>query len=481
MAIDATETNSPGWWLRRLLRDLSDRRARYERLDRYYAGECDLPESATQHREAYKRFQRKARSNFAELVVEAVRERMQPVGFRTGAQGDENGDQAAWGIWQANALDADAALVHRASLTMGDAYVIVGPPLEPDGAPVITPEDPREVVTAHDPIRRRQVVAALKVFYDDTLERTRAYLYLLGESGFCEIHKASRKGKATAVLGAHLSGWDWESGDAERLDVRAVPVVRFANRADLKGNGKGEFEDRIDVLDRINHMVLQRLIIATAQAFRQRAIKGELPELDTAGRQIDYSRVFLSDPGALWQLPEGAEIWESGQADLGPILSAVRHDIQDLAAMTRTPLFYLTPDAANGSAEGASLAREGLVFKTGDRITQASEAWEQAMSLAFAFTGDTERAKRTDLECLWAPPERFSLAERYDAASKAGAAGVPWRTVMGDVLQFTPQQVERMEAERATDVLLAPVAPAGVGPVVVTDTGRRAEMPDTLT
>ena len=46
------------------------------------------------------------------------------------------------------------------------------------------------------------------------------------------------------------------------------------------------------------------------------------------------------------------------------------------------------------------------------------------------------------------------VAERYDAASKAEAAGVPWRTRMLDILQFSPQQVDRMDAERATDALL---------------------------
>jgi len=189
------------------------------------------------------------------------------------------------------------------------------------------------------------------------------------------------------------------------------------------------------------------------QAFKQRAIKG-LPDTDANGDPIDYSGMFTADPGALWSLPDGADIWESGQVDLGPILNSVRHDVMDLAAVTRTPLFYLTPDASSGSAEGASLAREGLVFKTIDRIGQASEAWESVMSLAFLMTGDEERAARTDLEVLWAPPERYGLAERYDAATKAQAAGVPWRTMMAEVLQFSPTQVDRMEADRAADALL---------------------------
>jgi hypothetical protein len=245
-----------------------------------------------------------------------------------------------------------------------------------------------------------------------------------------------------------------------KLPALVVPVVRFPNRADLAGWSMGEFEDVTDVLDRINFMLLQRLVIAAVQAFKQRAIKGDLPSHDAAGNEVDYAGIFRADPGALWQLPEGVDIWESGQSDLAGILSSVRHDIQDLAAVTRTPLFYLTPESNQGSAEGASLAREGLVFKTEDRLAQTGESWEQVMSLAFLFAGDDQRAARGDMEILWASPERFSLAERYDAAVKAQAAGVPWRTVMGDVLQFSPQHVSRMEAERAGEVLLAAPEPA---------------------
>jgi hypothetical protein len=101
------------------------------------------------------------------------------------------------------------------------------------------------------------------------------------------------------------------------------------------------------------------------------------------------------------------------------------------------------------------------VFKTWDRIVQAGEAWERVMSLAFQFAGDDQRASVRDMEVVWADPQRFSLAERYDAASKAQAAGVPWREVMADVLQFSPQQIARMEADRAAEQLqLAALAPA---------------------
>jgi SPP1 Gp6-like portal protein len=467
--IDTQTPNSPGWWLNRLILALGARQSRYDLLDSYYTGEVGPPVTATKAvRQAYQRLMAMAGTNFAELVVEAVRERMVPSGFRTGADSDELGDAEAWRIWQANSLDADAPLVHRASLTMGDAYVIVGGVDDTIGAPLITPEDPREVIAERDPVRRRKVVAALKVFADDVQQVQWAYLYLTGQ-----VWRAVRENPPSGTglepspgtVSLDASGWEW-AGKPDDLPAPVVPVVPFPNRDTLAGRRDGmgrswgEFEPHRAILDRINYTILNRLEIATLQAFRQRGLKGNFPDNDPQGNPINYDDVFAADPGALWLLPETTDVWESGQVDLGPIRQAIRDDVQDLAAVTRTPLFYLTPDAANGSAEGASLAREGLVFKTADRIVQASESWEQVMSLAFLFAGDTERASRADMETLWASPERFSLAERYDAASKAQAAGVPWRAVMTDVLQFSPQQVDRMEAQRATDTFLAAPAAA---------------------
>jgi hypothetical protein len=460
------DTGTPqGGAFARMLKKLGDRQRRYQELQDRYDNLWGIPVGADRNvAAAYRRLMVFARTNFAELVVEAVRERMRPVGFRTGADGDDTGDKEAWRIWQANSLDADSMLVHRPGLVMGDAYAIVGPVDDDTGAPVITPEDPREVVTEHDPVRKRKTTAALKVFYDADAGYDRGYLYLPGE-----IHRLRRTRSARSVFTWTARAWEWDYEDGEPVATLdgVVPVVRFANRANILGQPTGEFEAHCSILDRINYTVLNRVEIATLQAFRQRAVKG-LPATDEAGVEIDYRDVFRSDPGALWQLPETAEMWESGEVNLDPIRNAVRDDIQDLAAVTRTPLFYLTPEAANGSAEGASLAREGLVFKTEDRLVEYGESWEQVMALAFAMTGDDQRASRADMEIMWASAERFSLAERFDAAVKAKAADVPWRTIMLDVLGYSPQQVDRMEADRDADALrlaaLAPQPPAPAPP-----------------
>lgn len=469
-------TYSPAWWLVRLAGKLLGKRERLNMLQGYLDDDQDslAPTLSKTTREAYSRLRKISRTNFAELIVEAPRERMRPAGFRTGSSGTTDTDRDAWRIWQKNRLDAFSAVCHRQALGLGEGFVIVGPVDDYIGEPLITVEDPREVQVEVDP-RNGQTLAGLKLFRDDQTGFDVAYLYLRVDEGGnpvsanrlaarCRIYRARRVnrggGQDVPLQRLSTAEWAWDLGWTD-LAVPLIPVVRFVNKPDSRMRGESEFEAHINVLDRINYQVLQRLEIATLQAFKQRAIKG-VPSTDANGNLIDYSDIFAADPGALWLIPETADIWESGAVDLRPLVELVREDVKLLAAVTRTPLYYLAPDSASGSAEGAALAREGLVFKVEDRIAQMSEAWEQVMRLAFLMKGDEERGTYGDTEVIWEPVERQSLAERYDAATKAVASGVPWRSIMEQVLQFSPQQVDRMAAERIADQLLAP-EPATAG------------------
>jgi hypothetical protein len=460
--IDIQTPGSPGWWLNRLGQRLENNRSRLDRLHRYHEGDCDLPEGAEGCREAYRAFQAKSRSNFAGLLVEAPRERMVVTGFRTGADGDENGDKAARDIWAANGLRVGSTDLHTFMLAMGDAYTIVGPPTEEtSGKPLITVEDPRSMVTDHDPRHPRVVRAAVKAFSDDIRGQHVAYLYLPGR---VFVARRDMNGADEALQTDFASGgWGWDSQAGGETPLNVVPVTRFRNKG-----GVAEFEPHLDLIDRINHNVLQRMVTVAIQAYKQRAVKGNLPETYADGSEVDYAAIFRPGPGALWRLPEGVDIWESGQTDIQGVLNASKDDIQTLAAVSRTPLHYITPDAANGSAEGASLMREGLVFKTEDRIERAKEGWARTMSLAFRIAGDTERAELLQLEPLFAPAERFSLAERADAAAKAGT-DLSQRTKLTHIWQFSPEDAERERSERLGDALvseaLAPQPVTGDGTV----------------
>lgn len=183
---------------------------------------------------AFDYLRKKARVNWADLIVESVVERMTVVGFSSGPDnGSQKADAGAWKIWQGNDLDTGSVMLHRTKATLGDAYVIVGDIDETIGVPRVTCEDPRDTIGAADPIDRRTLVAALKVFIDDVAGVDRAYVYLAGE-----VHRATRpRGRNRKVLSYDSKGWIWE--EPEYLGHDRVPVVWFPNRADLKGRVMG--------------------------------------------------------------------------------------------------------------------------------------------------------------------------------------------------------------------------------------------------
>jgi hypothetical protein len=471
--INVDVRDSPGWWMKREFDRLNDRerRTRLWKLHNYYRGEPPLPQGADAARESYAAFVKHARSNFAKLIVAALTERMSPVGFRTSADDDVTGDAEAAAVWERAGMVVVAADTHNKMGAMSESYVIVGEVDEETGAPTITAEDPRTMVGEPDPVNPNRLIAVLKVLHDDAAEETRAYLYLpavLSGGGRSRVFVARRQSRTSIVpdltwcprpgqlvaptIPFDPRGWEWHPDlggeQGQELLHDRMPVVRFLNE-----DGAGEFEPHLPILDRINHQILQRMVIATMQAFRQRAVRG-LPLRDENGKEIDYSDVFTMDPAALWQLPATAEMWESGQIDLRPILSAVEADVQHLAAVTRTPMHMLMPSGVNQSAEGASMQREGLVFKTKDRLARTGHPWARVMSLAFLQLGKPEKADLATLQTLWAPAERLSLSERADAATKA-VNDIPRRSRLIEIWGFTPTQADRMMTEWADDQLLA--------------------------
>jgi hypothetical protein len=442
------DVDSPtGKAFKQLAQDLYARRRRLDTLYAYYSGEPPLPEGMTNLREVAYDFFRTSRTTFAELIVEATRERLKPTGVRTAADDDEGGDDVAWALWQSAGLPVVAADVHQWMLSLGEGYAIVSWS-EAKQRPIVTAEDPRQVITHHDPLTD-DVVQALKLYRDEQAGLEVAYVYLPGK-----VRVATRK--TSAILPSttlfQAGDWDWDeqrSADLPEGFGDVIPVVRFRNR-----DGVAEFERHVDLLDRINRSLLRGLVIMTFQAFKQRAIQGDLPEYDEAGEAINYNEVLKAGPDALWLLPPDAKIWESGQVDINPILNFVKNDVLFLAAVTRTPLTMFTPDAATQSAEGASLQREGLVFKAEDRISRVSGPWAEVLSLMLRLAGDVARAEIAQINLLWAPVERFSIAERASAISQTKGV-ISRRQQLIEIWGMSPDQAERNLSELVDDQLSA--------------------------
>jgi Phage portal protein, SPP1 Gp6-like len=455
--IDVETPNSPGWWLRRMFYMLGNpkRQQRLARLRAYRLGDPPAPAGAEAAREAYEAFTKKARLNLAELVNSALGDRIQPVGIQTGQDDDETGDEQAGAMWRRAGMDVVSADVHDQVFTYGEAYAIVGPRDELTGAPIVTAEDPRFIVGDPDPGRPRFLRAALKVVYDDVTDEDRAYLYLPGQILVARNTKTQRAANSiqagtsrAPMLYLDPRTWEWDAERSGAVPHGRMPVVRFCNKDEM-----GEFEAHIDTLDRINHQILQTMVIGTMQAFRVRAIKN-LPAIDpSTNKEIDYSDLLSLDPGSVWQLPDGVDLWESETTDLRPLLEAIKDDLERLASSTKTPLHMLAAGGVNQSAEGAQLQREHLVFKAEDRIARLRPSWNQVASLMLLVMDDPTRADLAGIWTIFAPADRLSLAERADAASKA-AADLSLKTRLIKIWQLSPAEAERNLSEKEDELVL---------------------------
>jgi hypothetical protein len=472
MSLDADEVTTRGsaaWWLLHLGRELEHQCPQLDRLNAYDVGNHPLPQGHKRAREAYRRFQQQARSNFVGLVTDAVLDRLKVDGFRMGA-GDMEADSLAQLIWQANSMDAEAGLVHRDALVMRRSYVVVGPDDSNESGVLLTGEDPRQVIHAPDPRNRRVVRAALKTWRDEAEREDYAVVYLPDSITYY-----------TAPAGAvgttwQASRWDLDEDEAEggvapNPSAPFVPVVPFVNRPEKRRAGFGEFEDVTDVQDRINQTVLDRLVTGATQAFRQRWASG-----------VAVSEDDQFDPGAdlMWHVSDpAAKFGDFSPADLRMFIEATRADVEHLASISRTPPYYLMGQMVNVSGDALTAADAGLEAKAGNRMIQFGESWEAVIGLAFRLNG---RAVSVDAETIWADPSQASPAALADAAVKKQAVGVPWRQLMED-LRYSPAQIDRMESLRMADVfqaaLLGPPGPLEpsppAGPQARVDTAPVAE------
>ncbi|AXH49760.1 portal protein [Gordonia phage Pleakley] len=457
---EGNDVPDPDWFLVHMLKDILAGKSRYNRLKQYVEGDPPKPETPENTADSWKEFEafrRKSRTNYAGQIIGACVDRTTVQGFRTAAEYDTDGDKIARKLWDDNDMDVKGDKAISDSYTYGTGFLLADPiskkakNFRPWQAFIIDDavEDPR---------------AGLCIEHNPTEGRDYAYLFLrdVDEYGVAEgkvtVHIAVRdRDNRNAVRGGIFQRevptntyltqkWTWWKSVPTELDL--IPLVNFDNRDKL-----GEFENDTDVLDRINHMLLQRVVIATMQAFKQRGIKGTFQKYDKDGKLIDYDKMFPADPNALWLLPPDAEIWESGQTSIQDILSAVKDDVRDLASVTRTPMNYFTSDSANQSASGAELQNDSYLLKIRDRKARMRSRWVRFMSLMFQINGDAQRADMSKLAVIWMPSDNVSITDRYSAATQAKSLGLSLRTVMREVLNYAPEDIEVAELEMISETL----------------------------
>ena len=442
---------SPQWWAARLHRAVHDRwrgagyevarlnnklgtRPALRLLDAWMRGEPPMPPGASQEWvDSWAAFLRASRTNYAELVISSVSDRIVPLGWRTAADGDSDGDAEALRVATETGLVITGADAIEDMLALGNGYLLVG---KVDGQVAITREHPQHTIVAKSRATGKPR-AGLRTLVDEWTGDDEHWLYLADGTV-----RVARRQPSTGVF---------VFGEPSRIPGGMFPLVELTNR-----RGVGDFERHLDTLRRINDTMFTRIVLTKMQAHRQRAV--EKPA-EKPGEEVEYEiepEDFIAGPDAVWDLPPGVKIWESATGDFGPVRLMVQDDVKALCATTGTPLADMVPDAANQSAKGTDAVTEKHFNRVLDRQRRVDAAFSNVLALAFAArgaAGDELRTDPTKIQTLWAPIQRFSVTEKAQAASQLKGVW-PRARIATDVMQARPSEVPQILADLTEDQML---------------------------
>ena len=415
-------------------RKLAWQAGRAERYQRYYGGESPVIALLdTAERETFTTFLRESQANWCELVVNAVAERLTVVGFNFGDSTD-----AAWALWQANCLDADAELVQTDALVAGSAFVLVQPDDTNPAGVSITGESPLEATVVYAPGNRRLRLAGYKRFTD----------WWDGDGSVTEVLVTPD------IIATWPPGRSTAAPLIEANPAGVVSLVEMRPQPRTVGPPHSELDPAIPIQDRIHTTIFNRMVATDYGAFRQIWATGiRLARQVVTGDDGTSTTTVVApfDIGANRLLtnenPEG-KFGSFPESTLGGYLGAVSADVNHLAAITQTPPHYLLGQIANLSADAIKAAETGLVSKVSRRALHIGETWETVMRLALAMVGDPGAAM-LGAEVIWADFETRSEGQRVDALTKMATLGVP-QEVLWQRWGATPTEItewKRMNAE----------------------------------
>jgi hypothetical protein len=446
---------TPEQWRARLGKKLIDKQHRIRYWRRYYDGEHDLPAGPNQHREAFERFQRLARTNLCRLCSEAMVHRTAAIGFRDPLWTNLDQPDPVWKLWQRAKLDARQYAIWRKMYSQSAAYVVVGVDPDRPDRPRVTIEGPDTVIVETDPADASRRLAALRLWHDSILKRWMTTLYLPGQLGGPGLRyqwESSKEAKRNSLAGG-LSWRDdaWIERAAPGRSLSSVPVVPFLN-GDEGEEPEPAFGVGIDVQNRLNLTLLNRLTSERYAAFRQAILLNYVADEDPAtGLPVAPWKPGVTQIGTI-PPPEtpgdpAVQLVQLQATDTSQMLRGVEADMRAFAAVTLTPVYYLPGDMTNLGADTVAALDAGHNAKVRQGIAIAAEGLEEVLQL-MAEVANLDR-DLSDAEMVFARPENFLPSQMADAMSKQVAAGVPLPMAVEDA-GWSPQRVDRLRAETAS-------------------------------
>jgi hypothetical protein len=462
-----------------LYRRLSARQSELTKFDKYYRGEQPLVMASDSWRRFHHDRFRDFSDNWCAVVADATSQRLRMTGFRLPDEVPSADGDLLWRSWLDNELDSQSSQGFLETVKSRRSYALVWHDRESDG-PLVTWEDPSQVIVAYDPENSRRPVRALKAWQDENVRYATLYTPT-------HIWKFSRRQSWSGLIVAGaVDGWEPREVVGEPWPLPnpmgEVPIVEFPNRPLLRGEPLSEIAGVVPMQDAINLLWAYMFAAADYASLPARVVLGmeapSLPILDANGQDTGQRRQIpleeLERGRLLFLAGEPGDEPKIGQYDaarLNVFTDVVEIAVGHVAAQTRTPQDYLVvgSNANPPAADTVSVADRGLLSK----VKECQQFLNSPARRLFALMAKVWDTPALADACrygmpIWEDAENQSEAQRADAAQKWGSLRmgdgspvVSRRTLLERYMRMTPaeasDEIARVENERdgAEDLLVS--------------------------
>lgn len=440
---------SPRDWLDWLYAKLRRQRIHARKFDRYYSGESKLEIVTRDFREVFEGLFNPVRVNLCRVAVDVTMERLEVDGFIVGDDDNQEGADAARRIWLANDLDVMSSIAHTESGIKGTAFTLTWP--GEDDEPIVSVEDPEEMVIARRTSPPYDVIAALKVWVDEWDGIEHADLYLPDEV------RRFRRDKTKATLPGRGAGWTEATFDGGEESLNnpygAVPVVEISDRQRLLKPPLSRLVDVAPLQDGSDKILADLIIAASFGAVPVRTATGLEFKTDAEGRPVDATgkpvKPFDVRADRVWISPKAESKFGTLEGStLEGFVAARKAILGAYRTTTRVPLNYVgeLEGTSHLTGEAVKALENPLVRLIGSVARRVGPGWAKTMQ--FALGPDYSEAP---VRTRWADTETKVEAQQADAANKAKDMGVPLEVVLEQILGWPREVIRRTLAIRAQE------------------------------
>jgi hypothetical protein len=393
------------------------------------------------------------------LVVDSTQDRLEVSGI---SSGDKVIDKLIWGLWQENQMDAESEIAHNATLVDGRCFALGWRP-PGSSRPEVTLDNSATMAVMYREGSRRDRVAALRRWTD---EDGNISVNLYTPDHVWKFVKA-QSGEQLQGNGRVKAGGTWwaRREDDEKWPLEnpwgVVPVVEIPINRRLKSGAftpaRGDFAHCLGLIDRIHLLTFLGLVVAFWMGFPLRGVIGEKILRDDDNNIIPPFDPY-ADGIAQLEKPE-AKIFEYKPADRSNL--SVMEELDQLSSITKTPRHYfpLEKGMSNLSAEAIMATEGALHAKVTSYKKSVGSAWLEVSRL-LGMMSDEGVLLSPRAEFHWMNHESRSLAEAADAATKWASIGIPIPVIADKCLNFSAEEVTKLEAQMLNDPFAKLVAGA---------------------